>query len=902
MAAAPTSDPIARRATRKHEDVRRPSRRGVLRVLGAAGATLALWTPRPSAADPVAGELYYTRFSGAPNLKKVNFRFDGETLRFESRSALATLEGADGLIFAPDGDLIVGGQGDRVHKVKVDGSGAHVTHDVGGHESFHLALDPRGQSAWTSGMPGALVEVPLAPFAPGVVRVLNGDDTTITAIAFDDRGAAYYTAGDFRGFGSFGAIDLETFTTRRLMEGIAAAHAITFDSFSGDLFLFGGDEIVQIAPSAPQAIKSSRRFDLTGQFDQGTGDGQGHLFVAHNTGRVAFIDYADSRLIGDETSVTAIAFLDSNLDDVAPMSGPGAKPAAAPEPEPSAEAPPAAEAVPERPTEATPEAGSGEDPANGLSAAVAVAAAAAAALIAVMAWMGFVVFGRKRAPEGGQPDAGSPPDAAAWREDWSETRTLVDRLAEGGTDDLNAHLRANPDVAREAAATVKVIDGAEAAIQRAATAYQEDTDLARFSHILARFASGAPSVTTEIAAAEGEAPIRVVHSMSEEMRQSWAEVEVAATGEGDGAYLGDDAEVLRAVEHALSGLIVDADPQALAERLLVDLAAATGSTAGFMAEVRTTAEGKAEFQTLASLGDGSQAGVDAALSAEVARRIDSEGDSGVAISGETDAGPFVTIPLRAEGAVIGALTLGGRESGYDTRTLGILGMVAAVMAAALGGKREDRGKAIETALRRISDATGEGTAPSSAAVDGLRRGLARLAAAAGGEVRTENVDLSDMAQKIAAELAAGAPDRAARFDIAEGVGARCDPRLLGLALEDLLGRAWAATADNERTEIAFGARDEGEDRVYFFSDNGPGFEADTADEDGVSLGRLYDAGALAGAGLATVQRVVDRHGGRIRAHGRAGEGASFDFTLPAERGDGAQAKPAPWRMIPTKPR
>ena len=307
---------------------------------------------------------------------------------------------------------------------------------------------------------------------------------------------------------------------------------------------------------------------------------------------------------------------------------------------------------------------------------------------------------------------------------------------------------------------------------------------------------------------------------------------------------------------------------------------------------------------LASLGDGSEAGERAALSAEVARLIGPAGDSGEAIFSETAAGPLVAIPLRAEGVTIGVLTLSGREQGYDARALVILGTAAAVMAAAIGGGREDRGGGIEAALRSITEVAGENVAPSSAPADGLRRELARLASAAGGEVRAEQVDLSAMAQEIAAELVADAPDRAARFDIAEGVSALADPRLLRLALEDLLGHAWAATAENERTEIAFGVREEGEDRVYFVRDNGPGFAAGTPDEDGVSLGRLYDDGALAGAeaALATVQRVVDRHGGRIRAHGRAGKGASFDFTLPAERGDGARAKPATWRMIPTKRR
>ena len=559
MAAPPPSELTVGRAGRSLTAKRWLSRRRALGALAAAAAAAAMWRPRPSAADPAGGEIYYTRFSGTPNLKKVSFHFDGLTLRFDSRTALARLDGADGLIFVPDGDLIVSGQGYRVHKVKLDGSGVHATRDAGGEVAFHVALDPRGDRVWTSGQPGALVEIPLAPFGAGIVRELRGEDTVVTGIGFDNRGTAYYTASNFRGGGSFGTVDLATFTTTRLMSDILAAHAITFDSFSGDLFLFGGDEIVQIAPESPRAIKSSKRFALTGHFDQGTTDGRGHLFVAHNTGRVVFVDYAASRRIADEGNVIAIAFLDCNLDDLAPMSGPGARPEAPPPPEPPAEDPPPAAETPEPTTAPAPEAG-GQGPEIGLPQGLA--AAAAVALAAVLAWMGYLVFGRKRTGDGPRPGASAPPPSTGWQEDWSAAKTLAEGILGDGIDDLGAHLRANPDTARKAAAAVKVLveeasqrasddpDGAAAALREAATRYRDDDQLARFAEILASFAGGARHVTSRVDAAEGGTRIRVVHEMDEQATPSWARVEVTASTADDEVGDGRNREALRAVERS----------------------------------------------------------------------------------------------------------------------------------------------------------------------------------------------------------------------------------------------------------------------------------------------------------------------------------------------------------------
>ena len=344
-----------------------------LLLLGAAAS--------PAAAHPVSWEVFYTRFAGSPNLKRTEIRFDGESVTVGPLSAVADVEGADGLVFASDGDLLIGGQGDRVHKVPTEGGGEHVTVNAAGLKAFHLTLDPSGQSAWTSGMPGHLVEIPLQPFADGFARPVHGDDRTITSIAFASNGMVFYTAGDHRGDGNFGVLDLKTFSTIRLMTGLPAAHAITFDPFTGDLFLFGANQIVQIDPRDPREIKSSLVFDQDSLFDQGTADGDGHIVVARTSGHIVFIDYKVSGLVGDDANFVAAAFVDSNLDDIAPLAGLGANPATAALSAPDAADEGSGEAEDERP-----EADAGPDPDSVIPAALtALGLALLLALILVIA-------------------------------------------------------------------------------------------------------------------------------------------------------------------------------------------------------------------------------------------------------------------------------------------------------------------------------------------------------------------------------------------------------------------------------------------------------------------------------------------------------------------------------------
>ena len=276
-------------------------------------------------ADPIVGEFYYTIFSGAPNVKKRTFSYDGATtLTISGPTVIATTVGADGIVFAKDGDLLVGGQGDRIHKVN-PGTGTVQTRTAGGIAggSFHVALDPGGTKAWTTGIPGEIAEVPVSPtFSNGISHNVTGDDGQITSIAFDSSGQAYYTSSGAAGFGSVGKINMTTFVTTRFLTDIPAAHGMTFDSFTGDLMIFGDGHVSQIDTGTMTMVSDREFAGMT--FDQGAVDGTGHAFVASNTGHMLFVDYSSTSQIGSLANFSSLQFLEANLDDIAPLSGPGA--------------------------------------------------------------------------------------------------------------------------------------------------------------------------------------------------------------------------------------------------------------------------------------------------------------------------------------------------------------------------------------------------------------------------------------------------------------------------------------------------------------------------------------------------------------------------------------------------
>jgi signal transduction histidine kinase len=150
-----------------------------------------------------------------------------------------------------------------------------------------------------------------------------------------------------------------------------------------------------------------------------------------------------------------------------------------------------------------------------------------------------------------------------------------------------------------------------------------------------------------------------------------------------------------------------------------------------------------------------------------------------------------------------------------------------------------------------------------------------------GEMKRVPVDLSLTAKAAAEELARAQPERKADFVIAEGITVSGDPAMLRAAVENLLENAWKFTGKRETARIEFGVdRRDGND-VYFVRDNGAGFDMAYANKLFGAFQRLHAGSEFPGIGigLATVQRIIDRHGGRIWAEGEPDKGATFYFTL-----------------------
>jgi PAS domain S-box-containing protein len=150
------------------------------------------------------------------------------------------------------------------------------------------------------------------------------------------------------------------------------------------------------------------------------------------------------------------------------------------------------------------------------------------------------------------------------------------------------------------------------------------------------------------------------------------------------------------------------------------------------------------------------------------------------------------------------------------------------------------------------------------------------------EMRREPVDVSALAEAVARELESGAPQRQVEFVIGTGLSATGDARLLRVVLQNLLGNAWKFTSRRARARIEFGTAPGPDGKPAFFvRDNGAGFDMAYAHKLFGAFQRLHGVTEFegTGVGLATVQRIVRRHGGEAWAEGRVGGGATFYFTL-----------------------
>jgi light-regulated signal transduction histidine kinase (bacteriophytochrome) len=160
-------------------------------------------------------------------------------------------------------------------------------------------------------------------------------------------------------------------------------------------------------------------------------------------------------------------------------------------------------------------------------------------------------------------------------------------------------------------------------------------------------------------------------------------------------------------------------------------------------------------------------------------------------------------------------------------------------------------------------------------------GLLTLSRLVRSPLELTDVDLSALADETAATLRAAEADRPVELVIEHGISAHADAHLLRMLVGNLFENAWKFTAPHERARIEFGVLEREDQRVFFVRDDGVGFDSRYADKLFAPFQRLHRAEDFPGSGigLATVDRIVHRHGGEIWGESELGKGTTFYFTL-----------------------
>jgi PAS domain S-box-containing protein len=188
-----------------------------------------------------------------------------------------------------------------------------------------------------------------------------------------------------------------------------------------------------------------------------------------------------------------------------------------------------------------------------------------------------------------------------------------------------------------------------------------------------------------------------------------------------------------------------------------------------------------------------------------------------------------------------------------------------------GEKLDARGRDL---LLRIAEA--------GRSMDRLVGDLLELSTVTRGTLGRSDVNVSALAESIVASLRKSDPQRDVRFEGLPGIEVRADPGLLRVVLENLLGNAWKFTRGRTPARIEMGCVNNQEEKVLFVRDNGAGFDIAGAERLFKPFQRLHSGNNFEGTGigLATVQRIVRRHGGRVWAEAAVDRGATFFFTVP----------------------
>jgi len=295
-------------------------------IAGAVVAALAAVSSAAQATD-FTGTLDYTLFTGGVNVWEVSFAYNDVThvATLGTPTSIASSNGADGIIFAPNGDLLIGGQtSGNVYEYTT--AGKLVATQFTGTPNYHLSINPAGTAVYTSNFEGPLNTLTLPIGSGSTTRTISGGDSGVTQLAFAPNGNVFYVNGNPNGHGNLGLVNLTTDSTMRLFTGVTPAHGLIYDPYTGLITMFGAGFVGTFTQTGTD-LKTGGPFNV--DFDQGAVDGHGHALIAGNND-ITFLDYSGSHDITHPNFVEIFTGF-SGIDDVSPLVGPGSS-HGAPEP------------------------------------------------------------------------------------------------------------------------------------------------------------------------------------------------------------------------------------------------------------------------------------------------------------------------------------------------------------------------------------------------------------------------------------------------------------------------------------------------------------------------------------------------------------------------------------------
>jgi len=283
--------------------------RGLAHVVTLAFALVLLSAPNGlHAATPAQGDFYYSTFGASNEVGSGSFSWDGATLSLFTHQivALPGLGIDASLVVGSDGNIYSGRAGGVYQINPATKEFQSVSSGVNNNVT---SIDPTKTTLYVGWKDTPLATVPTgANFGPGTPHAISGDDTVASGLAFLPDGSVWYTTGGEDRLGNVGTIDLATYVTTRKLTNVSAT-AITYDSFTGDIFTAGIDGIAQIDPVTGTVVSTWTNPQGQGLFIGNlAATGAGHLLAFDSSNLLRIWDFSSgSKLIGGAGTVIASA-------------------------------------------------------------------------------------------------------------------------------------------------------------------------------------------------------------------------------------------------------------------------------------------------------------------------------------------------------------------------------------------------------------------------------------------------------------------------------------------------------------------------------------------------------------------------------------------------------------------